>query len=302
MKKYILLLSAVLLLISASYALENMGARPVSMGGAFLAISDDANAIFENPAGIGYLHGEHAVISTKLSESEYTVFGGVQETPVGNFGIGYISSSRPIDGIASITASDLGDEPVQALNQALILSYGREFNRFSVVPEFMGRMSLGVNIKIASSLLTNAKGLSYSDAQLVNADLAAIFKPREEFSVGFNLRNLFSATRSGGDERFDVAAGASVLLLEKTVTLSATSDGNIGCEWRPMSLLALRAGRDGAYNTAGVGVDLGGFGVDYAYRDSESPVHYVAISLAFNQVPDRDPTVINDAQASLYNY
>jgi len=298
MKKYILLLSAVLLIASVSFASENVGARPAALGGAFVAVADDANAIFENPAGIGLLHGEHGVISAKFSGDEYTVLGGIQETSVGNFGIGYISSSSPIEGLSATAVDDSGEVPVRALNQALFISYGREYNRFSVVPEFMGRMSLGASLKLSNNILTKAKGTSVPNGALVNADLAAIFKPREEVSLAMNIKNCFSSTDTAGEGSV-LVLGASAKIFE-IMSVSVTTDGNMGCEFRPDPMLALRAGKDDGYITYGAGINLKGFGVDYAYRGSESPVHYFGISLAFNQVPDRKGE-LSDAQASLYN-
>ncbi|MEA3493224.1 MAG: hypothetical protein U9R38_02430 [Candidatus Margulisiibacteriota bacterium] len=292
MKKYILLLSAVLLVASVSFASDNMGARPMGMGGAFVAIADDANAIFENPAGIGYLHGEHAVVSNKISDRSYTIIGGVEETPVGNFGIGYISSAYPIDGLSAAAINDQGEAPVAAQNQALILSYAREFNRFSVVPKFMGKLSLGGSLKVSNYLITRAKGLSDNNGSIINADLAAMLKPGEDISLGINIKNFFSAMDSASEDEYSISLGASAKLLE-SIIVSADSDGRVGCEWKPISLVALRAGKDGVYNTAGVGVSRNGVGVNYAYRGSESPIHYISISLAFDKQPDRRVAEIN---------
>lgn len=292
MKKYILLLSAVLLVSSFAFASDNMGARPMGMGGAFVAIADDANAIFENPAGIGYLHGEHAVISNKISGGSYTIIGGVEETPIGNFGIGYISSSYPIDGLAAAAINEEGEAPVAAQNQAIVLSYAREFNRFSVVPKFMGKLSLGGSLKISNYLITRATGLSDNNGSIINADLAAMLKPREDLSLGINIKNFFSAMDSASEDKYSVSFGVSAKLLE-SIIVSADSDGRVGGEWKPISQVALRAGKDGVYNTAGIGVSYDGVGIDYAYRGSDSPVHYIGISIAIDKQPDRRVAEIN---------
>ena len=36
-----------------------MGARALGMGGAFVAVADDANAIYYNPAGLAYMEGRN---------------------------------------------------------------------------------------------------------------------------------------------------------------------------------------------------------------------------------------------------
>lgn len=56
MKKILLTIVASLLFTATLYAQEYdmiyRGPRPMGMGGAFTAVSDDENAIFYNPAGL----------------------------------------------------------------------------------------------------------------------------------------------------------------------------------------------------------------------------------------------------------
>jgi hypothetical protein len=286
MKKYILLLSAVLLVSSVSFAAENMGARPIGMGGAFVAVADDANAIFENPAGIGSLRGEHAIISNKISDGQYTIIAGVEETPIGNLGVGYISTSAVIDGATSPTANDIGDTPVGTQSQTLVVSLARELNRFSTVSKFMGKCSVGASVKVSNSLIDKAKGLSERSGPYVDADIAAIITPRDELSFGIAAKNLVSGISEDGEDSFEIAVGLSGKLIDKTITWSL-SNNSVGCEWKPISLIALRVGKDGEYNTAGFGISNDGFGVDYAYRGEVNPVHYVGITITIDKQPDR---------------
>jgi hypothetical protein len=57
----------------------------------------------------------------------------------------------------------------------------------------------------------------------------------------------------------------------------------------------LRVGKDGEYSTAGFGINVNGFGVDYGYMEKEEPVHYVAVSVAI----DRSNPEADLRQASL---
>jgi hypothetical protein len=284
MRKFVVLLAVILLVSSAPFAQENMGARPIGMGGAFTAVADDVNAIFVNPGGIGYLKGELAVVSTKFStEDEYTILGGTESTPYGTIGVGYVSASERIAEIDTSSSSyeEAGEAPVRTINQTLILSYARQLNDFMVVPRSMGKLSVGTNLKFASSRVTNAKGLSHDLASGLDVDLAAVLKPNDRLSCGFSLRNLMG--RGSGDTEgsaLEMAFGLSGKVSD-SVTLSVENSG-IGCEWYVDKYIALRVGRDGEYNTAGAGLYLEDFGIDYAFMQKESPVHYLAITIAIN--------------------
>ncbi|MEE8638743.1 MAG: hypothetical protein V3T21_06875 [Candidatus Margulisiibacteriota bacterium] len=290
MKKAILCLFVVLILASLTLAQENMGARPIGMGGAFTGLADDVNAIFVNPAGIGYLRGEQALVSTKFSEGkEYTIIGGVERTPIGSFGVGYVGSS------ASLNDEDTS---TRAINQTLILSYARELNEFMVIPKHMGKLSLGTNLKFSSLRLGNAQGLAETRGSALNADIAAVFRPNDDFSWGVSVKNCFDKNSQANENQIesgmDVAFGISGKVFNKSLIWSAEGK-SLGCEWRPVRGLALRVGKDGDYNTAGFGINVHGFCVDYGYMEKEEPVHYVAVSIAI----DREKASANLRQASL---
>jgi hypothetical protein len=302
MRKLIIVLSAILFLTSFSLAQENMGARPIGMGGAFTGVADDANAIFVNPAGIAYIKGENALISSKLSTDKgYTIMGAVENTSFGSIGLGYVSSSSLIENWTSSEEDDIGNSPALALNQALVISYGRELNDFMVVPEYMGRLSLGTNLKFSSLRLNNAKGLFHSQDSKVNLDLAAAFRLNDMLSLGLNVKdclgNVPNEYAEGLESDPSMAVGLSGKLLNKKLTWSI--DGkSLGCELRLVPALALRFGKDGQINTAGIGINVGNFSFDYAYMDKENPLHYVAISVAIDR--DQKPAETKTASLNLY--
>lgn len=281
-KRFLLVLSVYCIVLTlTAFAQENMGARPVAMGGAFTGLADDANAIFVNPAGIGYLSGEHSTISTKILEGkEYVIMGGVEKTPFGSFGIGYMGASYPLETLSENNKD--ANTLLRAQNQTLILSFARELNDFMVVPKNMGQLSIGTSLKLSSSKASNGLGLSVDQGSGINADFAAVFKPNEDLSYGLNLKDFFSSS-SQTESSPNLAMGISGKLLNKSITWSLEGQ-SLGCEWKPVSGLALRAGRDGDYNTAGFGINVNGFGIDYAYMEKEVPIHYIGFSIAVEKV------------------
>jgi hypothetical protein len=283
------------MLIAPAFAQANLGARPMGMGGAFVAISDDVNAIFINPAGIAAVQKETVMVSTRVEPGrEYTMIGGVESTPLGNLGIGYVGSTDPIAGSVGPSTWN-GDSPVKYSTQTLYLSMASDMNKAMRVPASMGLLQLGVNLKFSSRKIGNANGLSTDGGSNVDLDLATIFKPTNDFSLGLSMQNLMSKMNASPsanlttveEKNYGVLAGASGRLFGGNVTWTVEGK-EMGCEWTPVKGLALRAGRGTDFTSTGLGLSVGGFGIDYAYVNSPSPVHYWSVSIL---PPQDEPTM-----------
>ena len=73
------------------------GARPLGMGGAFVSLADDTNAVFMNPAGLSSL-GDWSITSMStqlLQKVDYIMAGGTYRVGPGNLGFGYIGTNAP---------------------------------------------------------------------------------------------------------------------------------------------------------------------------------------------------------------
>jgi hypothetical protein len=76
MKRYLLAASVITVLFSGSIMAKELpyiyrGARPLGMGGAFVALSDDANALFYNPAGLANIkEGRITPVSLQIEVGE----------------------------------------------------------------------------------------------------------------------------------------------------------------------------------------------------------------------------------------
>ena len=77
---------------SLDLGIAGVGARPLGMGRAYVAIADDANAVFTNPAGLGFQKNWALTsMSTQLYNStNYALAGAAIPSAYGTFGIGYI--------------------------------------------------------------------------------------------------------------------------------------------------------------------------------------------------------------------
>ncbi len=296
MSKLIALSLVILALAVPAFAQENLGARPMGMGGAFTGLADDVNAIFINPAGIGSLKKDSAMVSSRVSQGrEYTMIGGVQTTPYGNLGVGYVGSTDPIDGMAEWD----GDTAVKYTTQTLYLTLARELNQNINIPRNMGSLSLGMNLKFSSRKLGTAQGLSQNVGSSVDIDVASIFKPSENISLGLSLQNFLSADKSRianletvEQKNYTVLAGVSGKFFDGRLVLTAENE-ELGCEIQPIKGFTLRAGRGKESITSGIGINVNGFGIDYAYLQKDSPVHYWSISIVPNDTPSVKTASLN---------
>ena len=63
MKKIIFLITLLPIFLSANFIGMNNGARALGMGNAFVALSDEATAIFYNPAGLARINQFYLTVS-----------------------------------------------------------------------------------------------------------------------------------------------------------------------------------------------------------------------------------------------
>lgn len=272
------------MLLVPALAQENLGARPMGMGGAFTGLADDVNAIFINPAGIGSLNKESAMVSTRLSEGrEYNMIGGVEITPFGNLGVGYVGSTDPVD--QDLSGLE-GGTPVKYTTQTLYVSLSKDLNREIRVSRDQGTLLVGMNLKFSSRRLGTANGLFRDGGSNVDVDLASIFKPNDNLSLGLSLQNFLGGKKYSDvaglntveEKNYTILTGISGKLLDGSLTLSADGE-ELGCEWQLARGISIRAGRGKDSVTSGFGININGFSVDYAYLQKDSPVHYWSVSI-----------------------
>lgn len=162
------------LLIAAPYSYACVGARPMSMGGAFIAVSDDANATYWNPAGLTQLNAPEFTYTPTLHNrdqfnyDDFVSFAAplrVKGQNWGNLGLSYI-------------ASGYKDPAFELKDSWYWLSYGvRAFDN----------LSLGANLRF-QSVDAEIAGLGGDKDSIVAADLSLLWK-LNKFSFGVLLQN-----------------------------------------------------------------------------------------------------------------
>lgn len=278
------------------------GARPLGMGGAYVAVADDADAMFINPSGLASLKGPQAMamFTSLVEEVYYTEFCGAMPSDYGTVGIGYIAT-----GTNNIPTTG---EATDYYDGMLLLTYSTPLARFF---EYGRNVYVGTNLKIFSRGATggvNDYGSGWSGdigIKYVASPYLSFGLVRQNFvpvSFGSKLAWTTDVEESiSGSTNFGVAVRSN--LLEESLLF--TMDYNLpsfsgrpetlhlGTEWKANEYMAIRGGYgqsiDAASSTGtswnpSIGVSFGysGFRVDYAYltyyNDPALATYYVSLS------------------------
>lgn len=289
--KALLLAAALVLTLSgAAYAAQDedpvgtaamldigMSARAMGMGGAHIAVADDAAVIYYNPAGLGFIDGHNVT-------SLYTSLHGA----AGYLALGYAQKNMG-GGLLRLNASGIEetDEFANVIGTfgmsdfTAMAGYGRE-----VVPG----LSLGGTVKLYSQSLADVSGKG------VTGDVGALYV-MDDGKLGFGAvaRNLIGKVRydNNAEDAFERAFGVGAAYRPSDSLLFAVDavfeDGlaaRVGAEYR-IKQFALRAGgvldRGEVSITAGAGFAMESFAVDYAYQTHKvlPDSHRISLSVRF---------------------
>lgn len=155
-----------------------VGVRPVAMGNAFTALSDDGNAIFWNPAGLGIV-GSYYVSGMAMSHLEYFSYYNITSAiPLGKKR-GCIGIGMSYLGATDIEYSERGEELGEFRNSDMLLNIG-----YGKAPGRRKVFSFGVAVKIVRSQL-----YTYS-AYGILGDIGVILNPFKYVYFGTVLKNL----------------------------------------------------------------------------------------------------------------
>ncbi len=265
-----------MLFTSSAYAAFNeigIGARPLGLGGAFVALADDSNAANYNAAGLAYIEDIH------ISATHAQRFNGLvsYNTIVGVVPLGGIGTLGANIGILT-EDSDIYRE------QTIRLSYGRTIIK---------QLGLGINLKHlgtsydeTNEFVAENPYFANTSSSALSLDLGLLAKPFNSLSLGVSIENLVPADISISETHEDPipmniragityslesiaemsAQGAAIsnLLKETLGTFEVTSrDGEIytsvGVEMWVIKTIGIRGGfaRNNSTNTA-TSFSLGG--------------------------------------------
>lgn len=299
MKKYLLILILIFGIcnpVFAGLSLDptdiGVGARPLGMGKAFTAVSDDGSAIFTNPAGLAIKDNLKFISMSGylMTEVPYVVLGISRPLLHGNIAIGYAGFG--IDGIQEATL--VGITPEATGNQAsysntiINLSYATDIERVVLINKLQKKSSLlrdakfGASVKIATQAYKGPTVFTDGNTNGIDLDIGYYKRVSDTTTTGLMVKNIFPGNNIGVDELpTTITAGLTRTIPDKKLLIATDLEFNrvplfhLGLEWNPGTRLALRAGLDqkpSAGSTVnnisfGVGLTLAnGMIVNYAYH------------------------------------
>lgn len=265
-----------------------MGARPLGMGSAFVANADGASAIFWNPAGVVQtVHHELTMSYVELYNLvSYSSLGYAHRIEIGSIGFGLVSSND-VDGAYQETTLAL-----------------------SGAKEIYSGLSAGANIKYLFSV-ANTGNIRIGGGKGLALDLGSQYHILNgTVFLGASVQNLISYVSYDREtvkdipgqkysERLDISykLGSGINLgsllplphMQDAVLAAEFSDGyaHAGAEYTFWDIVAIRAGvRTGnaltRAITAGFGLRLSAFRLDYAYVGSEVGAQTSQFSLSID--------------------
>lgn len=291
-----------------------VGARPLAMGGAFVAVADDANAVYWNPAGLTQVEGReitmmHTVNNRKVINYQ-DFFGFAQSIKNISIGINYIHS---------IPNREYDEDPGVWWKKE---TYDQKWYGFSFATKLKENMSLGVTVKQYKEELKDEYWYKWSGYDKASAtgnaigiDLGYLYKIDEKVSIGLlvqdankpkvefkyqgvkiaeteHLRNIRPGIAYKPNENTTIAMDIYYFTLDNAYDedVKGQSDVRVGVEFLANENWALRAGHYGdAFNTIGFGYKKKGFQIDYALlSDFKVPgeglgTHILSISWKFGK-------------------
>jgi tetratricopeptide (TPR) repeat protein len=275
---------------AASFLAIGSGSRPIALGGAYVAVSNDSFALSYNPAGLNRLRGgtlafQHNEWGLDMRQE---ILCGTLPTGAGMLGIGvtYVSYGA-IAGRDSL--GNLSGASFSPADSALTAGYG--------FGEVLPGLAAGATLNLYNEELAGSNALG------VASNLGALYRLGDTgVDLGLALYNI-GTPLAGYSLPAQVAFGAAgrlfgdVLLisLEGDVPLSASPlELKAGLEGTFFNLLALRAGYsltpdEGAHAlhglTAGLGFTIAAGTLSYAYQPFGSVAQAHRLTLEYSFAP-----------------
>jgi hypothetical protein len=296
MKRVIVLSLALLVVVSAvaladgagafSAFKNGVGARALAMGGAFVAIADDATGAYWNPAGLAQLDDMRlAGMSTDVFGMGHTHQYVAGAATIANFGMGLSWERYAYSG----QQNDATGTPNGTLNaDASAISFG-------LATSVMDLGMAGVNVKYyMGSILTNqASGFGF--------DLGLLVKLGDMFAIGVSATDLGGSSIAWTSGATDTVSslyklGLGMTLVDGSLVLGTDvdfdgtdlGDVHIGVEFKVIEELGLRGGVvltdnfQNYYFSAGAGINVAGLYVDAAYILNEGLGNTLVLSAEFS--------------------
>jgi len=238
---------------AARYLRIGVGARALGMGGAFVAVADDASACYWNPAGLVQLKNKEvqAMYSLLSIDRKYNFLNYAQPlkddrcfgVSVVDFGVGDIRETK--------SPEDKNIGMFDDQENALIVSYAGNMEN---------GLLLGGNLKYITQSMNPSEGKKSADG--IGVDMGMLWKAKPNLTVGLLLQDVGGSLKwnTGHKDRLPVVikAGTAYRLMDNNLLLAfdvekvvhnKKSRLHLGGEYNLNENIAFRLGVISAYDT-----------------------------------------------------
>jgi hypothetical protein len=267
------------------------GVGQLGAGGAGIAVVRGAETLYYNPAGLAGLPGISfsSFYASQMGVASYSAFS----LALRGFAVAAeLYSSGSIDGY-----DDQGNPTTELgfSSSAYMFGFGVDPSMFPFLPKLPLSFSIGGVLKVVSTKIADVAGSGFAfdlafRTTFPSMSLGPI--PVSDAAFGLTLSNLFgSVSYVDAEDNFvmDFAIGlAAKVLGVVSVAADAHLAGgmSLGITYEPVPTLALRLGvlmKGETSITAGVGLNVAGFLIDYAFvSHSVGATHRIGLTLDFS--------------------
>jgi len=248
-----------------------VGARACGMGEAYSAVTDGANSVYWNPAGLIIKKGSEVTFS-HLQYVSGIRLGDVafcMPYKVGVLGVELNTLYTEDTRREAVTGNKTGD--FMNYNAALTVAYSQEVDKNI----YLGAGLKGIYMKLDD---TAAKG--------VGLDVGGLYKVNEKLKCGLVVQNIGTKIKFENDAATplstNIRAGISYLInkswiaaLDGNMPFDGSKSASVGSEYYVVKYVAVRAGykyRSGGNDlggldglSAGLGLSIKSYSLDYAF-------------------------------------
>ena len=276
------------------YLQYGAGARSLAMGGAYVALADEASGPYWNPAALTQID-EHQFLSMYAPFFEQTSYNFVSYVhPLGRIGTLGISDVLLHSGgyeEVHIILGPTGSKETSVYKNAVILSYANRVYK---------DISVGASLKLIHERVMKYSGNGQG------IDLGILYEPLDELNIGLTLQNVIQPKVTLRDDpdvyKINLKAGMALNALSNRLILTADINKLVdekayfcaGLEvspWeRPASSSLKRVDVRLGFNhlqsfTCGLGLKIKFFSVDYAFSSHDlGNLHKFALTFGWGNI------------------
>jgi len=278
--------------LANDYLQYGAGARSLAMGGAYVALADDASAPYWNPACLTQIE-EHQFLSMYAPFFEGTSYN-------------FLSYVHPLRRIGSVGISDvlLHSGGYEEVDISLgVIGRNKSIFKNAVIISYANRVrkdiSVGANLKLIHERVMRYSGNGQG------IDLGILYEPIDELNIGLTLQNVIQPKVTLRDEpdvyKVNLKGGVALNAFSGRLTLTADINklvdekayfcGGIEvCPWEKVGSSLRRVDLRAGFNhlqsfTCGIGLKIKFFSVDYGFNSHElGNLHKFALTFGWGNI------------------